>query len=470
MNEFVWRRVKVLWMKLRIEFADFVEHENQLLELRIFKFNQSANNTTQYIFLGTLLSIFVIGFVAFIVTRSLVVSNATLKAYSLRLQQESKKSGAANVAKSQFLSTMSNEFRTPMNGVIGMTQLLEDTRLTESQKVYVRIISSYENSLLCIVNDVLDFSKLDSEMLVMDSVTFDFERVCQESIELVSSNTSGKELELIFDSSSGFPLHFMGDPTRLRQVLINLLGNAIVFTSEVFIRLGVLHETEGRVDGLLRLEVQGTGIGIKPEDREHLFDEFTQADTTTNRQYGGTGLGFAITKKLITLMGGETGFDSDYGKGTTFWDSVYLPTAESPTALRVSSLEGVRILFVDDNNENRCIFKLMLGHMGANITIVADPAEVADMLCDANQSNIPFQIAILGHNIPAISGMELGIKIPGDVQFNGLKLLIYSSVGQKGGVSLFSNAGFNRCLNKLSRYETKHAMLSALLSTDLANA
>ncbi len=370
----------------------------------------------------------------------------------------------AAIAKSQFLATMSHEIRTPMNGVIGMAQLLEDTSLTDEQKDYLSTITRSGNNLLSIINDILDFSKLDAEMAELESISFDLERVCQDCVVLISGNAKDKEIEIILDYHPDCPRHLMGDPSLIRQILLNLLGNAVKFTRVGYIRLGISCEPGNSGDEQLRLEVEDTGIGLKPKAIENLFDEFTQADSSTTREYGGTGLGLAICRKIISLMDGEIGVNSVYGEGTTFWVQFSLPRAKAPTPIKVTSLKGVRLLLVDDNQEYRRVFKRMFEHMGTRATIASNPTEMIEKLHAANQTGDPFKIAILDHNMPETSGMELGIQIRNDTEFDDLKLLIFSSIGQKGDAALFLKAGFNAYLSKLSRYETLRAMLSEILN------
>ena len=339
----------------------------------------------------------------------------------------------ANRAKSQFLANMSHEIRTPMNGVLGMIDLLLETPLSSSQKKYSEIIRRSGESLLSIINDILDISRVEAGKLVLDSVSFDPHQLVEELGELLAQRAHGKGIELICNAGEDVPHRLVGDPGRLRQILLNLMGNAVKFTErgEVVLRMSLDRAEADTV--LVRFSVKDTGIGIAPEARKKIFQQFVQADGSTTRRYGGTGLGLPISQQLAAMMGGEIGLESEPGKGSEFhFRARFLRDKEGESetggALPVRELAGVRGLIVDDNETNRHILERHFLRWGLRSRSVAGPEEALEALRGAAAEGDPFELAVLDRQMPGGDGLELARKIKGDPAIRDAKLILLSSV------------------------------------------
>jgi len=368
----------------------------------------------------------------------------------------------ASSAKSEFLARMSHEIRTPMNGVMGLSELLQATELTPRQRHLSETISHSAEALLQIINDILDFSKVEAGKLELERVEFGLREAVEETIEIFAGRAHAKGLELACAMELDVPGTVRGDPMRLRQVLINFVGNAIKFTDsgEVIVRV----RAAGKND-VLRFEVIDTGIGIPAEAQAHVFNAFSQADSFTTRKYGGTGLGLAICRQLAGLMGGEIGVHSEVGRGSTFWFEVRLePVADAaPTLTRLPrpSLPGLRALIVDDNASNREILRQHLQSWGVDV-IGAETSAAA--LAALGGDGAPFDFALLDDQMPVMDGIQLAQLIRKDPRWSSLRLILQSTRDDHhGGVD--STSLFSAVLTKPLRRSQLYACVTRVMKT-----
>ena len=402
------------------------------------------------LFLGGLIVLFTWFYVGRI-ERDLKRAEDDLKANIVVAEELAEEAEVANVSKSEFLANMSHEIRTPMNGVIGMLDMLLDTEMTDEQKDFAKSAQSSGDSLLLLINDILDYSKIEAGKLELEIIDFDL-RVTLESLSdmvAIKAEKKGVEFACLVDNS--VPSLLKGDPGRLRQILTNLTGNAIKFVDKGEVSISVELKDETDIHATLLFEVKDTGIGVPKDRMDRLFKSFSQADASTTRKYGGTGLGLTISKQLTELMGGEIGVESEEGKGSIFWFTVVLEKQAESDLKDIVIPEDIKrknILIVDDHAINRLVYKEYLTSWGCRFDEAENSEQALSRLSEAAKIGDPFHIALLDMQMPGMDGEMLGGKIKSDPDLSKTNLVMVTSIGRRGDAKRLKRTGFSAFLTK----------------------